>query len=223
MTSDLPWPYALAVGPKEIKDDLTGFLALVGRSIALWSHVESKVADIYLTCVGAHGIFVNPFHQPIVVSYYAVASLEARIAMTAKAVTEAMSTKPELAGEWPALSNRIDRKYRIRSNIAHASLYGNCHKGRGKQIWLQPNAPVFGVGKRGKDGKPIQYFAGDLETICGNFSALANQLGVFDSKISRAMSEPGFGVSIPGHHLRAHAKVVLKPKAPPRPPQSSEE
>lgn len=190
MALDNSSAYAIALDPKNIKDDLTKFLALVGQSIAIWAQVEQQVGDLYATCVGAHGVMVNQFHQPLVVSYYSIMSFDARLLMTSTALSEAMSDQQAIVSEWTTLANRISRKYKIRSNIAHFSLYGSAKRDEGKQIWLSPKPPVFGVKRGTKNGKAIEYYAPDLEAICNNFKQVATAISQFDSKVFRTMMRP---------------------------------
>jgi hypothetical protein len=173
--------FGFAIDPARIKDDPTSFLACVGKAIALWTHVETALGEVYTYAVGAHGIAVTPFHQPITVSFYEINSFETRLAVTSGAVGEWVRGHAEIKKEWVTLADRATRNHRVRSHIAHFSLYGHPDQDPGKQIWLQPNPPIGGVRRAAQGKPPIRYFRDDLERFCEQFKTTANDLHRFCS------------------------------------------
>src|SRR5205814_7701167 len=132
--------WTIGVGVDDIpKEDVTDFLATVGSLIIGWSGVELALGHLYCMATGAHGRMITPFFESIEAAYFAINSFEGRLAMNNAAMVRMHRVRDgALITDWNVLADKINRKWRSRSLVAHSGMYGSCEKKRGRQIWLSP-------------------------------------------------------------------------------------
>jgi hypothetical protein len=182
--------WSLGIGVAEIpEEEQKDFLASVGNVISSWAIVESKLGELYLFTTGAHGVLVTPFHQSIEASYFAIMSFEGRLGMNTTAINFMPNVTDTLKKDWPTLANKISRRWKNRSLVAHSGIIGSCEHKLGRRIWLQPSPLVSTSVKRGKDDKPIRYFKQELDEFVISFIELAREIEKFRHRCFLAMTQ----------------------------------
>jgi hypothetical protein len=94
---------------------------------------------------------------------------------------------------WPTLANKIGRRWKNRSLVAHSGIIGHFDRERGRQIWLQPGPIESSSVKRGKDGQPFRYFKHELDSFVTSFRELAKEIDQFRTRCFRAMMQQESG------------------------------
>lgn len=176
--------WSLGIGVDKIpQDDVNGFLINVAKVIVTWSNVETNLGRLFCITSGAHGHLSTPFHASIEAAYYAVNSFEARIAMNTSSIIRMHGTTDDLQKNWSKLADKIGRKWRLRSLVAHSGLFGQCEWKKGRQVFLSPAPHSWSAVKKAEH----KFFKSDLETFITDFQSLSGEIDKFQQPCLHAM------------------------------------
>jgi hypothetical protein len=213
--------WSLGIGVAKIpKEDVSEFLSTIGKLIVSWSIIENKLGDLFCATSGAHGQLNTPYHASIEAAYFAINSFEGRVAMNTSSIIRMHGTTKDLQDDWSTLADKIGRKWRMRSLVAHSGLFGNCEWKSGKQVFLSPAPNSWNAVKKTNH----RFFKTDLEGFITDFSALSPEIEKFKASCFVAMRAAKWPPPKLDLHPPSRAKVVRtpsKPKPPPRPSRAS--
>ncbi|MEI9418091.1 hypothetical protein [Mesorhizobium sp. Cs1321R2N1] len=107
------------------------FNAAVGRAVMTWGYVEWLHSELFQqVATGQAG------NQPLVRAYWAIVSFEGKHKMVDAAMREALSKHPGFLARWINISNRLQRKSRVRNKLAHGTLVSPPRHKSGDQLAL---------------------------------------------------------------------------------------
>lgn len=159
--------------PEDWENERKAVHEALGEAALGWNYLESAIAQVYSTALGAPSAD-NPYYRSIIATFYAIVSFEAKLKATDAALTYTLYGHAAEEAEWRVLRARIDRCRKTRNNLAHYTLVGIGDGKPGRRVWLQlpPLNPAGLLSLIGDRKSPPRYFLSDLRRIADNFAIL---------------------------------------------------
>ncbi len=173
---------------KLMKIEQKYLLSELGLAICMWSLVEDYLCDVLVATIDATN------KTPFVESYYAVPSVENKIRMTNAALGVAAKGRKTLLSKWGTLLNRLNRKRKLRNELAHCQVIGQYHPRT--EVFLVPYGNLHHYQRiPGLSGVPSpepeyalkRLFSKDVRQRQDSFYTLARQLDEFAQMVAEKL------------------------------------
>jgi hypothetical protein len=161
------------------------YYSSLGRALARWGEVESKLGSLYCTCVD------NVF--PALYGYWGVVSAEAKIALVNATVSALLTRYPKLQPQWPPLYNRVAKKSKTRNRLAHGTVMFEPRLDKGyANVFFAPfghKALALNTWNADADIMPTdRMYLSDIQRIIKSLVELGEDVSRFTSDLSEEIA-----------------------------------
>lgn len=192
----------------------------LGLAICAWSLVEDYLCDVLLAAVRP------PDTTALIKAYYAVPNVDNKIRMVDAAVNRVLHDRPRILSAWGTLVNRMNRKRRLRNELAHRQVISNYQRS-GVDVFLVPYFNLYDSdrlpGQATADKALPRLTILDVKQRSDGFEKLRHELQEFAKRLRGRR----------GKRRKAHSPAVVPRRGTPNarrrtpegsrsPPQSSE-
>jgi hypothetical protein len=149
----------------------------LGLTITQWAQVEHAFQHAYTSSF-------KKFDQAISMAFYAIENFRSKL--TVADVAFHLNLSPELNDEWAVLNSKLQKRSKIRNQLAHRYIKERPNKTPGKRVLLMPNnlKPMPGD----NFGEAKAFGVRDLVLYRYAFYGLSNQLLTFADRIGGSVA-----------------------------------